>query len=224
MANFSTHLTAGACVGFAISTLSTVSFDFSISQTATVFLLGAIGGTLPDLDSDSGKPLRFLFTSISLIIPALMLSLIQQERQPTPEFLFLYFFCSYFFINYFLYGVVKKLTVHRGILHSIPFCLLMGEMGYLLFINSGATFALIVGFSVFSGCLSHLIIDELYSISFQHGLLPRLKRSSGSALKFYSKNRPISLLTYLLLLLLSGTIYHYHPTDISAIRGFLAMP
>jgi hypothetical protein len=47
-----------------------------------------------------------------------------------------------------------------------------------------------IGISVFAGCMVHLILDELNSLSFKFGLIPVLINSSGTAFKFKSDNLP----------------------------------
>ena len=51
------------------------------------------------------------------------------------------------------------------------------------------------------GFLSHLLLDEIYSVDFS-GLKPKLNKYAGSALKFASPSRKATGLTYLLLLAL----------------------
>lgn len=199
MAGFKTHLTVGVISGLGMSAYSLFSFNLNITQAFSVFVMGAVGSILPDLDSDSGKPLALLFGIISVIIPALLLDKITILQPISPEFLVSYFVCTYFFINYLVCELIKKITVHRGIMHSIPFAILSGEIGYLLFIPSGQNIGMVVGISVFVGCLIHLILDELNSFSLKFGFIPILKKSSGTALKIRSGNHLVTIFIYCLI-------------------------
>jgi membrane-bound metal-dependent hydrolase YbcI (DUF457 family) len=196
MSGFKTHLTGGMASGAGISALSLVSFDFNMIQASSIFILGVVGGILPDLDSDSGKPLALIFGVLSVLIPTLLLHRITDSKIISPEFLVCYFVGGYIIINYLICGLIKKLTIHRGIMHSIPFAILSGEIGYLLFISSGPNIAEMVGLSVFAGCMVHLILDELNSFSFKFGLIPVLKSSSGTAFKIKSGNLFATLFVY----------------------------
>ncbi len=207
MANFNTHLTGGIISGAGASALSLFWFDMNIIQTLSIFILGAIGGILPDIDSDSGKPLNFIFSTISILIPALMLQKLNASERLSPEFMACYFVSAYIIINYLVCMFIKKLTVHRGIIHSIPFALLSGEISYLLFISSGSNFAAMVGLSVFMGCITHLIFDELNSLSFKFVFIPVLKKSSGTAFKMKSNNLYVTLLLYLLIFITTSIIF-----------------
>ena len=55
------------------------------------------------------------------------------------------------------------------------------------------------------GFLSHLILDEIYSVDFMGARL-RLNKYAGSALKLVSKSWPATVTTYLLLGLLARRV------------------
>lgn len=198
MAGFKTHLTGGVVSGAGVAAFSLVNFDFNIIQAFSIFIMGVLGGILPDLDSDSGKPLVLIFGLISVLLPTLLLYKIAETKIISPEFLVCYFVGGYLVINYLICGVIKKFTRHRGIMHSIPFAVLSGEIGYLLFISSGSNIAKMVGISVFAGCMVHLLLDELNSFSLKFGLVPVLKSSSGTAFKFKSGSLSATLFVYCL--------------------------
>ena len=117
----------------------------------------------------------------------------------TPEFIITYFVISYLMIKYALCELIKRITIHRGIMHSIPFAILCAETGFIIFIPSGKIMAVAVSFSILLGFFTHLILDESNSITFKHGFIPKFKKSSGTALKFTSQSKLITLIIYLLL-------------------------
>ncbi|MEA2039424.1 MAG: metal-dependent hydrolase, partial [Thermodesulfobacteriota bacterium] len=139
MADFKTHLSGGIVTGLGIATISFFTKELNITQVFSLFIMGTVGGILPDIDSDSGKPLSFLFGILSVLLPALLLTKINRHGGLSPEFLVSYFVIAYFIINRVICEIIKKLTVHRGIMHSIPFAVLSSEISYLLFISSGRT-------------------------------------------------------------------------------------
>lgn len=196
MANFKTHLTGGIIIGSSSALVALIGLNLNYIQSFSVFTMGAVGAVLPDIDSDSGKPLNLIFGTMSVLLPALLLGKISVVESFAPEFLVSYFVCSYFIINYLICGLVKKITIHRGIIHSLPFAVLSGEIGYLLFITSGKTVALTIGVTIFAGCLVHLILDELHSFTLRYKILPVLKRSAGTALKFKSDAPLLNIAIY----------------------------
>ena len=208
MAEFKTHLAGGIISGAGFSAAGLLTSSLTVTQAGAVFTIGAFAGLLPDLDSDTGKPLTFLFQLISVITPCIFFFTAAKYGGNSPEFLICYFTLSYLFINYIVCSLIKKMTVHRGMMHSIPFALLCGGAGYLLFSKSGGQIALIGGAAALFGCLLHLILDELNSFKLKYGFIPLLKKSSGTALKFKSSSFSTTLFMYtiLLLVLMSGII------------------
>lgn len=201
MADFKTHLACGVILGGGSALVALMELNLSYIQSFSVFTMGTIGGILPDIDSDSGKPLRLIFSTISILLPVLLLGQLPTVEPFSSEFLVSYFVCSYLIINYLICGVVKKITVHRGIMHSLPFSLLAGEIAYLLFAASGETLAIAVGGVMFAGCLVHLILDELHSFTFRYKIFPALKNSFGTAMKFKSQSLPASAAVYCLIII-----------------------
>ncbi|MBF0204256.1 MAG: metal-dependent hydrolase [Desulfamplus sp.] len=121
-------------------------------------------------------------------------------EQIKPEFIITYFVISYFLIRYCLCKLIQKITSHRGIMHSIPFALLCAETGFLIFIPSGKQMAVAVGISIFLGCITHLLLDELNSITLRSGFIPKLKMSSGSAMKLKSNSIVNTIMIYMLVI------------------------
>jgi hypothetical protein len=70
--------------------------------------------------------------------------------------------------------------------------------------NLNARLYLAVGTMI--GFLSHLVLDELYSIDFM-GVTVRLNKYAGSALKFTSPSWTATVATYAILLLLAGSAW-----------------
>ncbi len=83
-------------------------------------------------------------------------------------------------------------------MHSIPFALLCAESAFLIFITSGKNMAAAAAVSVFAGCISHLVLDELHSIVWKFGRMPVIKSSIGSALKFKSNSLLATVFVYAL--------------------------
>ena len=201
MAGFKTHLAGGIASGAGISLIGFFLRGLSLTQAGAIFVVGCVGGLLPDLDSDTGKPLAFLSQLISILIPSILFSRVVQIGGNSPEFLICYFTISYLFINYVVCSIIKRITIHRGMLHSVPFALICGGVGYLLFVSSGTQVAIMAGTAVFLGCFVHLILDELSSFKLKFGFIPIPKKSRGSAFKFKAESLGATLFIYLILAL-----------------------
>ncbi|MCK5664818.1 MAG: metal-dependent hydrolase [Thiotrichaceae bacterium] len=210
MADFKTHVAGGIMVGAGFSATSLIYFDMNIVQSFAVFTMGLLGGILPDLDSDSGKPLALISGMLSVLFPALLLNQIPAENSLSTEFLISYFTFCYLVINYIICELIKKMTIHRGIMHSIPFSFLCAEIVYLLFYSSGQSMMTMAALSVFFGCIMHLILDELNAFYFKFGFIPMLKKSSGTALKLYSKDIFPNFIIFSMVLLMTIMIILTH--------------
>ncbi len=199
MAGFKTHLAGGIVSGTGLSLIGYYFQALSLMQSIAIFVVTCAAGLLPDLDSDTSKPLAFLFQLISILIPSLLFMRATQRFGNSPEFLICYFTVSYLLINYVVCAIIKQVTVHRGIMHSVPFALLCGGIGYLLFVPSGRSMALMGGSAVLFGCLVHLLLDEFNSFGLKLGFIPFPKRSTGTAFKLAAESIPATFFVYLLL-------------------------
>ena len=198
MSDFKTHIYGGILTGATVSGAHAFFLPGVLDhvQLGAVCLMSIIGGVLPDLDSDTGKPLSILFGLLALIIPAVMLKPVSQYHDLSPEFLICYFAVGYFMINYVARGFIKKITIHRGIMHSVPFVLLCGICAFFLFSPSGENMALAVGFAVSAGGITHLLMDEVHSLSWSWWGGVRRNKATGSAFKFTSSSILCTVLIY----------------------------
>ena len=194
MAGFKTHVTGGFAVGFLLGLGVLSSGLVSVWQSIYLIFLGVLGSTLPDLDSDSGRPVKLLFLiSSSLIVLMLAVSLISNGK----SLLTIVAACC---VAYVLclgsLTVFKYMTKHRGIMHSIPFAIFTATLAALANLKLGRPVSFIAGVAVFAGVMSHLILDELNSFEFRYGIIPHLKKSFGSAIKFTGDNTSITIILY----------------------------
>ncbi|CAK0747090.1 inner membrane protein [Gammaproteobacteria bacterium] len=198
MASFPIHLsvaivTSGIC---AISLL--VSGLVAPSGIAFYFALGILGGLAPDLDSNNSTPFRVGCELLSLIAASLLVFNLG-NRFSVVELFFLWL-AAFFVLRYGLFYIFTALTVHRGVFHSIPMAVLFGFLATITlhrFGGIGSFQSWVAGMFVILGYLTHLILDEIYSIDF-YGV--SIKSSFGTALKLFAPRSPIaSILLYLAL-------------------------
>jgi hypothetical protein len=205
MASFRGHLAFSASLGTALGALSywQLGFDWGVATLAGG--LTAVGGMLPDLDSDSGVPVREMFGIASVFGPLLLLSrLVQLGLEP--EQMLVIMGGSYVAIRYGVARLFKRVTVHRGMFHSVPMMLIFGLGTFLIYHHPNVAPRILLAAGVMTGFLSHLLLDELCAVDFR-GLTPKLNQFAGSALKFHSPSRWATGVTYLVLLLLAGATF-----------------
>lgn len=198
MASFNQHLSGGTIVGSVGASTGFLFMDFSISQTATAFILGCLGAILPDIDSDTSKPIQFLFGYLGILLPIGFLSALGSSHFSMENLLPL-MVGGYFMVRYLISNLFLRFTTHRGIIHSIPAAILCGQITYLFFINSTPEVRLAFALVTTVGYLTHLAMDEMWSIDLS-GL--KIKRSFGSALCFKSASKLGTFGIYLLIVVM----------------------
>lgn len=186
MASFETHLSV-TTVAVGVMSIPLLSAGLITTQESMLLLFfGVIGGMLPDIDSDRSIPVSIAFKVLSLIFPLLIICNFS-STWPLLKIVMLWVLLTLLLHLVFTY-VFLKLTVHRGIFHTIGAGVLFGELLTIFLLYSmqmNSTLAILSGLYLSFGFLTHLILDEIFSVDL---LNSRLKRSSGTALKLYAKN------------------------------------
>ena len=179
---------------FIVITLSLVSVWF----LPLIFVATVVGAFLPDLDSDTGAPLKILLIIFSVIGSAVTGWIVLNQEESSLLQLAGFVAFSGLFIYYVIGGIFKKLTNHRGIFHSIPAVVLsaMLTLTLLNLIDLDLNIKMMVSLGVGLGYLCHLILDELNSAVNLGGIPFIPNKSIGTALKLYSKNWKLSLGVY----------------------------
>ena len=89
--------------------------------------------------------------------------------------------------------------------HSLPAAVIFGEIVFLLASGDDLRLRAYMAGAVLLGYLSHLVLDEIWSFGWRHGL-PRLKHSFGTALKLFGQSGWANLLAYAQLAVLTAVI------------------
>jgi len=203
MASFKAHISFGVLTAVVLSVVVVVLSWAPIEVVPLVFVLTVIGSMLPDIDSDSGIPVKILFFILAIIVAFAIFSNFQFSSHTGKE-LILMSLGSGLFVYFVVRFIFKKITTHRGIFHSIPMALIMGLLAIVAmspyqFSNVSLR---VVGASVVVGYLCHLILDELNSAVNLSGTPFIPKKSLGSALKLTVQSRILTIFMYIVLLLL----------------------
>jgi hypothetical protein len=197
MASYRGHLMFSSVLGVAYGGVAAWQLHLDWAPVLLGAGLTTVGGLLPDLDSDSGVPVRETFNLLAVVAPLFLLRRLGRHDVPLDEMLVM-MAGIYVFIRYVLSSIFKRLTVHRGMFHSIPAMVIAGLVVFLLDKGAELPVRFFLAGGVMLGFLSHLVLDEIYSVDFM-GLKLHLKKSAGSALKLASKSWPATLTCYALL-------------------------
>jgi len=207
LANFKTHMVVGATVSGVSSTLLLSAGNITDSDALLLFTLGTIGSLLPDIDSKTSIPFKVTFTLLSVFLSFIMI--FSKANYSLIEQLILWL-ASFYFMKLIVMKLFIELTSHRGIFHSIPMGFLLGILGTMLlktlfWIDS--SIAVWSGFFITLGFLTHLILDEVYSVDLAN---KRMKKSFGTAFTFYKKNNVFgTFVLYFLIIALFQNIANY---------------
>ncbi len=205
MANFKTHITTSTVLGIGYGAMGYLAFNIPWESSLIASGLCGVSGMLPDLDSDSGVPVRETLSFVSAVVPMLMIRRFSY-LQFTHEQIIVVGALTYIVIRFGIGKLFRRFTVHRGMWHSIPAALIAGLIAFLLCVSSDLQIRLFKAWAVVIGYLSHLILDEMYSVDLS-GHRIRLKRSLGTALKFWGGSTWWNISTYLKLAVLAGLVW-----------------
>lgn len=218
MANFNTHLTAALAISTGAA-IAAVNVDLiANTEMAWLIFLGTLGGLLPDIDATNSKPAKMLFFVLALIGTAAAIDLFKNSYPPYP--LLGIVAGTYLSIRYVVFALFNKLTVHRGVFHSILaalfFALLTTCICYY-FMHLDVLQAWVSGIFIAIGFIVHLLLDEIYSVDLSN---TKMKKSFGSALKLFSVN---SLTASVLMAICTLMLYWITPSHqplAAALKGF----
>ena len=181
MADFNTHIFVATAVGAVYATVATKGLQLEVGPSLILASMTAIGGVLPDIDLKDSTPSKTLFLVLGALL-ALLGMLHNASRFSVLELLVIGA-AIYIVVRYVLWGLFHQFTVHRGSLHSLAASFMFGTGAVALCYQVwqlDANTSWLAGAGVCLGCITHLALDEMYSVDFT-GV--RIKRSFGSALK-----------------------------------------
>ncbi len=197
MAGFRTHVGVAATLGVGYGFFMHKGLGCHWESGVLSSTLTAVGGMLPDLDSDTGRPIREIFSLAAAVIPIVLMPRLT-EQGLSSEGVLACLVLGYLFVRYGLAWFLSQISVHRGMFHSIPAMLISGLIVYLGYHTENHHLRIELAGGVMLGFLSHLILDEIYSVDF-NGVRLIVKKSSGSALKFFSDSVAATTVCYTIL-------------------------
>lgn len=197
MAGFKTHITFSSILGAGYATAGLTMYDMPWPSCLIAGSLCSVAGMLPDLDSGSGRPVRESMGFAAAVVPVMLIQRFQ-EMHISYELMVLAAVGLYLLIRFGGAWALAKYTVHRGMFHSIPAAVLAGLVAFLLTgcSNADLDVRIFKAGGLFTGYMSHLLLDEIWSIEWHHGLL-RTKKSFGTALKLWGNDMWGNLSVYL---------------------------
>lgn len=183
MANFNTHFTVAAAASALLSGTLLSMEVVTPEQGVVAFVLGTLGGLLPDVDSAHSTSIKVGFSVLSLL-GTIMLIFMNASTYSLIEMIVMSVLV-FSGIRYGLLEVFRKISKHRGMFHSVPVALIWGILVAILmhfFFGLNSLISWVYGVMISFGYLVHLTLDETYSVDLGNR---RVKKSLGTAFKFY---------------------------------------
>lgn len=203
MADFKTHVTFSSAIGAGFAVVAS-GLDFELSTALVAGGLCGVSGMLPDIDSDSGVPRRESLGFAAAIVPMLLIDRFKQMNLGHDQMV-LAAAGIYYGVRFLAARLIGRWSVHRGMWHSIPAVLIFAGLAFLISGSDNVFDRYLKAAAVGLGAFSHLILDEVYSVD-TRGVVPRFKKSFGTAVKFWGKDRAANISTYVKLALVTIAI------------------
>lgn len=211
MGNYRQHLTLSSAVGvlYAAGTFALAGLHWVYGVVAA--FLAAMSGLLPDLDHPLGVEVRGLTSTLGMISAlAIWRRMSVDHPEVTFEVHICIVVCVYYGIRHGAKQILGRVMVHRGISHSFPTCAVWGSLAYLYYPSENQLVRMTMAAAVMAGFLSHLILDECFSVDIANH---RVNRAFGTAMKFWAPSIWSTLAIYSLLGLLIWKVIEGWPNE-----------
>jgi hypothetical protein len=194
MAGFRMHVSTSAVLGVGYAGVGHVAYGMPLDTSLVAGAMCGFSGMLPDLDSDYGVPLRETMAFTAAVLPMLLVGHFQQ-LQLSHDAMVLSAVSLYLFVRFGVTNMIRKYTVHRGMFHSIPALAIFAGLAFLACGTSELPIRIYKAGGVAIGFMSHLVLDEIYAVEWKGGRW-RLKKSFGTAIKFWGEDPWANFSTY----------------------------
>jgi membrane-bound metal-dependent hydrolase YbcI (DUF457 family) len=188
MANFPTHIAIGTVVSGALATVTVAADMVAPENVVAVTLAGVLGSVLPDIDLKDSRPSRAMFAGLAVFFSfAVLFGL---ERKYSIVEMLVLWMGTLVAVRYVAHAIFHRISFHRGIWHSILagcFCAFVTALIYKQLLGRHEGVAWLAAGFLFIGYLTHLILDEIYSVDVMD---TRIKASFGTALKIIDPRHP----------------------------------
>ena len=195
MANFTTHIAVGTVVSGALATLTLAADVIAPENLIAVTMAGVLGSVLPDIDLKDSRPSRAMFSGLGIFFSFAVLFSFATKFSIAE--LWILWLGTLVLFRYGLHTAFHNLSVHRGIWHSLlaaTFSAFATAVVFYYVLGRHEGVAWLAGVFLFLGYLTHLILDELYSVDVMD---TRVKASFGTALKIFDRRYPYASLAML---------------------------
>jgi hypothetical protein len=188
MANFPTHIVVGTVVAGSLATLTLAADVIAPENLIAVTMAGSLGSVLPDIDLKDSRPSRALFAGLAVFFSFALLFHFAPKLSIAE--MWILWLATLLFVRFCLHTAFHRLTSHRGVWHTLIAGLACAFATVIVFyyvFDRPDGVAWLAGGFLLIGFLTHLILDEIYSVDV---LGNYIKRSFGTAFKAIDMRNP----------------------------------
>ncbi|HRD78502.1 MAG TPA: metal-dependent hydrolase, partial [Hyphomicrobiaceae bacterium] len=181
MANFPTHIAIGGLVAGTLATVTLAADVVAPENLVVVTVAGILGSVLPDIDLKDSRPSRAMFNGLAAFFSAAVLFTIAYKYSIVEMWIML--LGTFLLVRYGAHSMFHRMSYHRGIYHSLlaaVFFAFATAAAYKHVLGRHEGVAWLAAAFMFVGYLTHLILDEIYSVDVMD---TRIKASFGTAIK-----------------------------------------
>lgn len=195
MAGYREHVTVSTLLGIGYGAVGVWGWGMTPYQGMIAACLTGASGMLPDLDSDTGRPVREMTSLTATAAAFFTMQNMTLHHGSTTEVGLVWALGLYLLVRYGGMWLINKMAVHRGMFHSLPALFIAAQLALMFYPSDDLRIKIMMAIGIGLGFLSHLILDEVYSVQW-NGITVNLKSSAGSAVKFFSSHWLPNLFTY----------------------------
>ncbi len=185
MANFTTHIAVGTVVSGALATMTLAADVIAPENLVAVTMAGVLGSVLPDIDLKDSRPAQAMFGGLAVFLSFIVLFTVAYQFSIAE--MWLIWLGTLLGVRYGGQFVFHRFSYHRGIWHSILAGVFFWFLTAVVFkygLGRHEGVAWLAGGFLFMGYMTHLILDEIYSVDVFDA---RVKASFGTALKLFDR-------------------------------------
>src|SRR5262245_54044468 len=188
MANFPTHIAVGTVVSGALATVTAAADMVAPENVVAVTLAGVLGSVLPDIDLEESRPARAMFSGLAIFFSfAVLFGL---ERKYSIVEMMALWLGTFVLVRFGAKELFFRFSYHRGVWHSLlalVLCAFVTAWVFHRMLGRDAPVAWLGATFMGIGYLTHLILDEIYSVDVMD---TRVKASFGTAVKLFDYRHP----------------------------------
>jgi membrane-bound metal-dependent hydrolase YbcI (DUF457 family) len=188
MANFPTHIGVGTLTSGLLATLTLAADVVAHENLVAIAAAGVLGSVLPDIDLKDSRPSKARARGRAAVFPFAALFLLAGKLSVAE--LWIVAALTFVGIRYVAHAIFHRMSYHRGIYHSIlagVFFAFFTAAIYKWLLGRHEGVAWLAAAFMFVGYMTHLILDEIYSVDVMD---TRIKASFGTAVKLLDMRKP----------------------------------